>query len=943
MKSQTAPTMFTISRAGRLALLFVIGLLTEKPASALDNRGIEIVDPYVTGSSDGDSSFFHFFSIGESNYIKPDMLALARIPVNEGYSMGNNPSTFEQNFDSFYMSDLRSNFAVVNLTVNSPTINSYLLNPASLSVKRFTNAEVIERDGSIRQVLTANTLADVITLTDGTYTPPLSPTAPLDYDLIDSAIRGYHVKVYDRKVVQPKNSNGLHTILANSVPLVEWIMRTPDGGPFINVLESIIIDRRNSGPANVVFRRFTWDFDADRSAKVTYTGSLDAGGLPVLGELVEFEDIVYMNRGERPNDFTMVRELRRITTTAEGPQWGTEPQVVSRRLQEFRDFSPDESGDMNAYKRMIREVEGYGDDDGLETTYTFYDDPSKPMVYGRLKSKRSPGGNWELYQYNDSEGAAVYEQTKYSAWRDSSFGEEPDGSLAQLSTSRKEVVSVASTTNLTRTVSYGDVMFSRELFTSYLGAGGELNNNLIVQNSQNAIVSVRTWTLNPATANTVSAGRMRWMENPDGTAEIHSLTPVPAGGYTCVSRRGAGSRFGVTDGLQISNTYSPFIEAFNETVTDTTVPSLDTWAASTVDLLGRPTRIDRSGEYMTFQYAWYGLARKRDFDGTVTTWECDPLKRGYLQRHFKTESDTVPYSVISFGYEGLTTTEIRDGYLLRTTTRKINGEIESTERPDGNGNGQPDVTNYLTAYPETGGKIVTITRPDGAMEVRTHYRDGLLKSVARTTGPTLNYTYGIQSPAPSSLWTQISTVSTEPNKNGIEKTYADALGRHVRTEYQSALNAWAVKTVSSDYHPVSAANGARTKLANRMAIDGLSTAYTYNVKGDLATVAESLPGGGSRTTQISQTPVNETGLGNCLRYSGQEIGGVASTLLTSVDGRFKKTLFYAADASLLGTSIMTRTPYEYRPKSHNDGRPAAWHPGITNLLEPMDVSGRTGR
>lgn len=864
------------------------GLLLAMPLHANDNPPFPTPPGGGCGNSGGNnSSFYYFYSIGGISYEKTDLLTLARKPVSVGYYLGQNPSSFDSFFSASYTQNLTSNRSGLNLTLERVTLDASVLLPSSLEILRTSTAEVIEKNGAIRQVLTGDTLADVVPLTVG-----------------------YHVKVYDRNAKGAKDSQGLYTVSSSAVPITEWIMRTPDGGTFTDTVECVNVDRKNAGGVRVEVTRFSRDLQADTRTKASYAGSLDSSGNVAVGGLLETDVVTYSNRGSKPYDYTLVREVNRVTTTADGPQYGT-LKLVSRRLEEYRDFTPATEGGQSSYKRLVREVEGYGSADERETRYAFYEDVSNLMLHGRLKTMVKPDGNWEIYQYTDSEGAALFQQTKYSAWRDASFGSAADGSQADLANAKKEVTSVGSTTGFIKVASHGGVNTSQEEFSSIPQADGSLLNTLTLKAGTGEALSVRTWMLNSSTAAEHLAGRIAWMENPDGTAETYTYTATSNGAFRLVHRKGAGSRNGVTAGTETTTDYNSFVEAYAESVKD--IESglvLNYWMAPSVDILGRPTRIEYNGDendYETFEYSCCGLSRKRSRDASVSTWTRDPLKRIYSRSDYRFAVDSSPLTTNTV-FDGLVITVTRGGIFQSETTALLSGDATSVKSADRDNDGTPETT--TTSY-AAGGRVVTTINPDGGTEIRENYLDGQPKSITGTTVPDRSYFYGTHTVGGGSLWKQEVELSSTGGTGEWTKAYVDALNRPVKNEhpYGTSLAAEAYA-----YSSTGGAAGSRSQLVARFDADGKTTTFAYNTEGERVAMTEQMPGGQSRVTTTNHDTVNDPSLGVSHRETTLVNGVVTDVSLRSGDGHSNRAISFGrvatqlktvADAS--GNSIVTTT------------------------------------
>ncbi|MFT4177116.1 MAG: RHS repeat-associated core domain-containing protein [Luteolibacter sp.] len=863
--------MLPLDRSKLLVRLFLAAALLFTPVFGEENKDVPPDDPECDDEAE-QSSISWYFGVGDVTYSRADMLMLARNAVVEGQKGGQMPRTFDQAFGVSYTNNLARGQNKLQLGVEAAEMSGQLIHPRALKVPRYMNAQIVERweeEGEPKQIVTNNTLVDILHEVPGRLT----------------------LKVYKKDAMGPMGGpvwDKKYVILPNSVPLREIILRTPDGGVYTNTLEFILIDRENAGGVKVDITRFTRNMmgkPSDSQTKQVFTGSLDGSGNVVFGTLLEEETITYSNRGAKLYDYTLVRELKRIKTTPSGIQPDT-LEVVSRRLEEYKDFSLPEDYGNSKYKRLMREVEGYGTPEARETRYTWIEDLSNTMLHGRLKTKVTPDGNWELYEYTDSETTAVYQQIKYSAWRDAGFGSAQDGSQADLANARKETISIAENTGFTKTISHGGVVTSQEEFSSIPETNGDLINTLTLKSGDGQPLSVRTWKVYAPNASAHLANRIAWMENPDGTAETFSYTATTNGGFTMVHCKGAGDRNGVTEGIETTTEYNEFVEASSEVVKDIASGlTLRFWHAPTVDMLGRPTRIEYNGnsnDYETFQYACCGLEHKRNRDGSVTTWTRDPLKRIYLQYDYRFAADSSPL-ITATTYDGLTTTVTKGGVLESETTTLLNGKITQVKTPDQNNDGNPETTTIAYA---SGGRIVTTTNPDGGTEIRETYRDGQLKSITGTAVPDRSYLYGTHTQGGNGLWTQEIRLTSTGGTGEWERSYNDGLNRIIRTErpYGSGTAADVVT-----YHGTGAAAGGRTQRTSFTDADGKVTTYGYDTDGHVTTTTEQMPGSQSRVTTTSHQVVDDSALGVCEQHTTQVNGVVTEVSSRSGDGYSSRT------------------------------------------------------
>jgi YD repeat-containing protein len=936
MKFSTPAAMFLKSLPSRLSRLFLIGLLMSSPIFAAENVDFPEDDEEeckpcpCDGQGCATGSFHWFFSIGKTTYKKPDMLNVARKAVNKGggsrgmgvsrvserlMGQGANerpgegavPPTFDRAFKTSYRADDITNQATISFEINALDLTASLLQISSLKMPRSTSSEVIEQGGLIRQVRTSNTLVDVIPLTVG-----------------------YRIKVYDRLSTGPKGSDGLYTTLG-AISYRDAIIKTPNGAAFTNAIDVIFIDRKNAGGVRVDYHRFIRDQATDTQIKETYAATLVADFhapgsdpyQPVMGELVEREVATFSARGTKPYDYTLVAETSRITTTAEGPQYGV-LKLVGRRLETYRDLTPGSQGGDAKYKRLVTTVDGYNTPQARATTYSWYEQPSNLMVHGRLKEKVSPGGFWEFYEYTDNAGAAVHQQVKYSLWNTMPTFETLGITEAQIFESRKpyarkEVTSVSSTTNFTKVVSYGNVITGKEEFSSIPQSDGGLLNTLTNKSGSDVVLSIKTWKLNAESAPAYLAGRVAWIENPDGTAETYTYTDLSNGSFRLAHRKGAGSRNGVTSGVEITTEYNNFVQAGSESTKDITSGlTLNFWVAPTVDFTGRPTKIvynGNEGDIEEFQYSCCGLERKRNRDGSVKTYARDPLKRVYVESDYRFAGDPAPL-VTTVAYDGLTTTAKIGAVLSKETVVLLNGEVVTSRTPDEDGDGNPEAATIVTQYPSNGGRLVTKTNADGGTEIRTYLASGALKSVTGTAVPDVEYIYTTHNVSGGGLCTQVIKKSESSLSGEWQKFYKDGLDRIFRIETPGDFDANGLVDAQSYlfYDGVSSIPGSRGKLRFLTDADGKRITYSYNSRGDLGQISEQMSQSQNRVIVLNRTVVNDALLGVSSRTTSTVNGTLIEVALVSGDGYGRRTTRFDAVTTEIrsvsdvqGSSVITRT------------------------------------
>lgn len=283
--------------------------------------------------------------------------------------------------------------------------------------------------------------------------------------------------------------------------------------------------------------------------------------------------------------------------------------------------------------------------------------------------------------------------------------------------------------------------------------------------------------------------------------------------------------------------------AYDGSAYDTTTPI--SWTVNYYDDRGRLEDTYRSNHAHTeYGNDCCGLAYSIDPTGTRIDYERDLLSRVTSQTKdgWGTGSGVHPDQpdlVTEYDYSAdgplVTSTTVRDGgstlSLTTYSARDLAGRAVS----------ETDAAGLETTYAYTdgagGGRIVTVTRPDGSTEISEYYRDGRVKSVSGTGVVKQTYDYGVNSDG--STWTKTYIGPDGTSSDRWTKTTTDSLGRTV-----------------SDERP---AYGSGTPL---------TTVYTYESSGGRRLISTQLKHG---TTALEAARVLEYNAASQVERSGLDI------------------------------------------------------------------------
>ena len=167
-----------------------------------------------------------------------------------------------------------------------------------------------------------------------------------------------------------------------------------------------------------------------------------------------------------------------------------------------------------------------------------------------------------------------------------------------------------------------------------------------------------------------------------------------------------------------------------------------------------------------------------------------------------------------------------------------------------------DASGLMTTYAYTnGGRTVTILHPNTATEIRESYLDGQMKRVTGSGVIAQHYTYGVD--AGGTQWTRVNAVSA--NSPRWTKSTTDFLGRSWKTE-QPGFGSGVAVTSLATYNVLGQLATQTTETLGGTAASALrTTTYTYDALGNITATATAFVGESPVTTLAEQGYVLENG------------------------------------------------------------------------------------
>ncbi len=387
---------------------------------------------------------------------------------------------------------------------------------------------------------------EILKSSDGTYIQQILTDDA--FTLVErQSPAGFRIRVWKRP---PSNTNlsmtGVYYDLGNfsNMPLLNDVTFVPgtasDNTPDYNTL--IYTQKETTGAPNatrITTQKIVQTPDAS-GRPVTLVSSIYSGegtSTPPLSQ--ENLTYTYPTSG-RPWDYTITRQVLIASVTASGLIGTLVPTQSTQEV--YQDFSTSVAGGDMGMKRLISFKNAFqvaGQSEQL-TSYTYENDPSNPMTYGRLRSVTNPDGSWKSYAYTANPGNPATVITEYSGWKDFAAGDTTNA--------RRKVTSVNGSVS-TEENYVGSQLISRTQTT--LDTSGPIT-TLAKQQWDGTTWHTSTTGYFPDNAGDPSAGRVCWIENADGTASTYAYNYDNHHNLTTTVRTGAGNRNGVSsDGTQV--------------------------------------------------------------------------------------------------------------------------------------------------------------------------------------------------------------------------------------------------------------------------------------------------------------------------------------------------------------------------------------------------------
>lgn len=617
-----------------------------------------------------------------------------------------------------------------SFSLGTPRALRFYPRPGGPEVIRFSS-------GDLRQIRSAEALADVVTLDDYSY----------------------EIRFYTDAHAGAKNSQGLYEPTGSSY--VVWRIAADSND--VNRLD--VSEIRGAST-----KEYAYVYNPLQNGWTLTSG----GGLKVETRFSEWN-----------SNLTVRTETHVIVN-------GSENEAL-RELNVFKTVSWGE-----AKIQVIVDPEGAA----LTTTRTYYEDPQQMGKYMRLASEQKPDGSMVVYDY-DAEGRMTLESRN---WLDSAAGTNGASVVSNgyVPVDPNDDGTVWSHRPRSVTTEAAGVVISKAYFSYTASTNGEVTEIREQCGSPAAAFgdagNLRTITVYYPESAPLWPGQVKSIQYPDGRldhmiyesgyydengGEPGDFTPGTGEDVRITTIHGTvSSPDGIADKttreISIQNKVGRELERGTYVYRTSGDERMD-WTVNKYDELGHLTAsyfANGTSKFSDWGTGCCGKETDTGADGTVWVYGYDGLGRLTSRtREGMAATNSWPAQpdiVTSYGLDALGRTLLEttsaDGLaLVRSNQYDLAGRLSESM----------DSAGLETRYTYSdGGRITTVTRPGGAIEITENYLDGRVKSVTGTGVVPRFYEYGVETNG--DRWTRAYTGST--NSPMWEKTTTDMLGRTVRNE-----------------------------------------------------------------------------------------------------------------------------------------------------------------
>jgi RHS repeat-associated protein len=568
-----------------------------------------------------------------------------------------------------------------------------------------------------------------------------------------------------------------------------------------------------------------------------------------------------------PNESPLIQPYRKITITRTANANGSEStrEVTEDLNGNSYVITSDVSATYGFYKYgepvKLSETKHTGTGSEFTTTWTYYTTAADQASFNKPATMRRSDGQWADYTYQGSPVTGILVTKTVSGWLDNSA---PAANTAPDEAANRVVVEIEAnneTGTFSREEKIQGVLVSKTWGERYKDNSGQIIEKSRVETGSATLTTLRTAFPSDAATPAAQRGRLKSVQNPDGTLKLHAYAFQGENRIETVDS-GSGTLSGVTDGTRTVSTYTKDDILTKEVVSDiTSGVVLSTKEAIAFDAYGEPSRWaydNDPDDYSETLNGCCGIDSTRTRDGVVTTYTRDPLKR---PKTATSQGITLTYTYgkkniggTDFPTENVTATA--GGLTLDqgTTVRDLAGNVIQKISPDLDDDDNPEITTITRNFTT---RTTTTENPDGGLVVETDFADGQSKATTGTATSPRFHTYSSHGELGGGELNSSAPTATGP----WTRTYQNLAGRTLKTTFDDGTAEFALQTNSYDN---------LGRLVSSKDADNVASLIAYNSKGEAYRRAIDLNQNGQidnndRVTDTLQDVISNSPIGAALR------------------------------------------------------------------------------
>jgi RHS repeat-associated protein len=746
---------------------------------------------------------------------------------------------------------------------------------------------------------------------NGTRTPRQLASPRAVFDITDTADgKGYQINQYWKDQLPAPGTNGIRTVPAGLTPVTSTIFRNPDGAATttsgkLDVLHRTIHPTTGTTVTRAV--RFNCPVGQNSWSRSYYLGDpAEASVTPY--RVISMARVINIDGTETITETTQDRATDGTTlvTTAK-----------TKTKYAFYKFGFPVPLFQTVYTSS-------SDPTGLTTTWTYNTNHADRTSFNKPATMRGPGGEWADYTYQGSDITGTLMTKTVTGWLDNAAPAAADPAVE----AENRVVTVIEARNDTGTFGREEkiqgITVARTWGERHKNNAGEVVETTHTQQGATTLTTIRTGYPDNASATAAERGRLKSIQFPDGTVELHRYQ-TQSENRVETTESGSGTPAGVTAGTRTISTWSNRDVLTKQVVEDVASGiNLSTRQAIAFTSAGSPTRwaYDNNPEdFSETLYGCCGIDSTRGRDGTTTSYTHDALKR--------------PTTAVS---NGITTTYIygqtADGFPSVRITRNagtgasarsldegtsvsdLAGRLIRAISPDLNG----DTTDETTSTSYDSAVQTTTNNPDGGAVVSTSFIDGQAKAISGTAAPDASYQYTVGTDIDGIAGAVMKATVTRPSGSDIGDLVTDTYTGVGGQTLASRTNGVVTATYGYD-------SSGRLVLATDG--DSVKTQHAYNGLGERYRTAVSRDGnatidpGTDTVTDTVREVADVPGFGPAVRTTQKVWTGANTAVNVSISLRSPDGLSISTDVIGQGTTTSSSASFLER----TDGE---WSDTITN-------------